>query len=235
MGVLFWMKEKMVVVLLLFFTSMASCEIDSGWLELKGKQLYAKRHIDDGLDLVDIKKVNPNIIVDIIYATKNNLTGQPIYSSSVCYVREHVAHALDGLQKELETMGFGLKIWDGFRPMSVQADCHEKFPQFFAKSNAHRAKHPRGTAVDVTLVDKNGNELVMPTEFDALVEQARRQYRKDDIPWAAVENREVLKVLMAKHGFVSLAHEWWHYDYWNWKSCDVIMLDFDEIEKELAS
>lgn len=217
-----------IPVLFFIFCFVHACEI-----ELHGNQLSLKKHYDTELDLVDIQKVNPSILVDIRYATSNNLTGEPIYSSAVCYLRKHVAAALDKIQKELEP-NFGLKIWDGFRPMAVQAYCHEKFPNFFAKPNAERAKHPRGTAVDLTLVDKDGQDILMPTEFDSLTEQARHEYRKDDIPWAAVENREILKALMAKHGFVSLAHEWWHYDHHTWKSYDVIMLDFDEIEAELA-
>lgn len=203
------------------------------WFTLNDQQLVAHKIVDTKLDLVDIKTINPSIIVDIKYATADNLAGTPLYSSGVCYVRREVALALDALQRELKAMGLGLKIWDGFRPMSVQADCYKKFPQFFAQPNVARAKHPRGTAVDVTLVDSTGKELLMPTGFDALVDQAKHEYRGADIPAAAIENREILKSLMAKYGFCALAHEWWHYDFWNWKSYDVIPLSFEEIEKKL--
>lgn len=202
---------------------------------LQGQQLVARHIVDASLDLVDISTINPSIKIDIRYATSNNLTGQPLYSSGVCYVRHEVARALDALQKELQSMGLGLKIWDAFRPINVQAACYKQFPQFFAQPTAARAKHPRGTAVDVTLVDESGQELLMPTAFDALVEQARHEYRGADIPAQAIENREALKSLMAKYGFCALAHEWWHYDFWNWKSYDIIPYDFDEIERLLNS
>ncbi len=226
--------KNMIVALSLLITGSAVCQTQPTWFALQGQQLVAQHIVDTQLDLVDIQKINPTILVDIRYATSNSLAGVPLYTSGICYVRHEVALALDALQKELVTIGLGLKIWDGFRPMSVQADCYQKFPKFFAQPNMARAKHPRGTAVDLTLVDSQGNELLMPTEFDALVDQAKHEYRGADIPAAAIENREVLKSLMAKYGFCALAHEWWHYDLWNWKSYDVIPLSFEEIEMALA-
>jgi len=224
---------RTIGVLFLFSMFFLFYNTRAHWIELKGEQLVVKKRVDKQLDLVNIKKVNQNIIVDVRYATNNNLTGEPLYSSGICYVRKHVARVLDAIQKELETMGLGLKIFDGYRPLAVQRYCHERFPKWFAKPNAQRAKHPRGTAVDLTLVDKNGKELHMPTEFDSLSPQAAHEYRKKDMPMVAIENREVLKAIMAKHGFVALAHEWWHYDYYNWKSYAAMEFDFDEVEKML--
>lgn len=228
------MKNKVIFFVIFLISENILARSDKALFELAGEQLVAKKIVDKSLDLVDIKTIEPSIIVDIKYATEDNIAGKKLYSSGVCYLRKEVAVAIGKLQKHLQAMGLGLKIWDGFRPMSVQEYCYQLFPKLFAKPNVARAKHPRGTAVDVTLVDKNGNELLMPTEFDATGDKARHEYREADVKAEAIENREVLKSLMAKFGFCALAHEWWHYDFWNWKSYDVIPLTFQEIEAALA-
>jgi len=203
-------------------------------ITLKDNMLRVKKIADKPgtLDLVDIHKVNPNIKLDIRYATKNNVFGKPLYSSSKCYFRKHVAQAIDKIQKELEPMGLGLKIFDGYRPWDVQVEGYKRFPKLFSKPNQHRAMHPRGTAVDLTLVDKDGNDLLMPTEFDDTSGKGSRTHFKG-IPIKALENREVLEKIMVKHGFVPLPCEWWHFNHYTWKAYPVIKLDFNEIEKRL--
>jgi len=62
---------------------------------------------EDLSDLVDVQKLNPNINVEIVYATPNNFTGQILYDSAKCYLRRAVAEKLDKIQKELETIGLG--------------------------------------------------------------------------------------------------------------------------------
>jgi len=102
----------------------------------------------------------------------------------------------------------------------------------FAKPTPGRASHPRGTAVDLTLVDKEGNEILMPTDFDDTTEKASRTFNKE-ISQEERENREILAAVMVKHGFVPLPSEWWHFDHWTWKKYPVINLTFEEIEKIL--
>jgi len=190
----------------------------------KQKNTLVAGQIDDNSEefkLVDISKINKNIIVDIKYATGDNVMGKAVYASNKCFLRKHIALELDKIQKELEPIGLGLKIFDAFRPMSVQALGHKMFPTYFASPNRERAKHPRGTAVDLTLVDKDGNEILMPTPFDTFSHKASRACRRG-LPKAAVENREILETIMAKHGFIGLAIEWWHFDHWTWKMFPVI-------------
>jgi D-alanyl-D-alanine dipeptidase len=201
-------------------------------IQLQDNQLVVEKNVDNPevLDLVDIEKINPNIILDIRYATDNNVLEKVLYSSAKCYFRKHVANALDKIQKELEPMGLGLKIFDGYRPWQVQVDGYEKFPNLFAKPTEERARHPRGTAVDLTLVDKFGNEILMPTGFDDMTEKASRTCKKG-ISKEAIENREVLAQIMVKHGFIPLACEWWHFDHYTYKAYPVIKLEFEEIEE----
>jgi len=204
-------------------------------ITLKNKELLVKKNPEPKgkLDLVDIEKVNPNIILDIRYATANNVMKKVLYSSAKCYFRKHVAQALDHAQKELETMGLGLKIYDGYRPWQVQVDLHKDFPNLAAPPTEKRCRHPRGTAVDLTLVDKSGKEIFMPTEFDDTTIKAARTTRKGIDP-KAIENREVLAQIMVKHGFIPLSFEWWHFDHYTWKAYSPIKLTFEEIAKTLG-
>lgn len=95
---------------------------------------------------------------------------------------------------------------------------------------AKGSKHNRGSAVDVTLVDKvTGKELVMPSEFDDFTEKAHRDYAK--MPPEAGRNCKLLELIMVKHGFIPLPTEWWHFDDNNWQNYDLLDQDFDQLEK----
>lgn len=166
---------------------------------------------DASIDLVDITKINPNISLEILYATPNNFTKHVVYSQARCFLRKSVALKLDRLQKELETMGLGLKIWDGYRPFAVQKKFWDLVPdERYVGNPAKGSNHNRGCAVDLTLVDKHGKELLMPTKFDDFSEKAHHGY--PDLDAVAITNREKLKNLMVRYGFKPIESEWWHYD-----------------------
>src|ERR1041385_8395897 len=73
-----------------------------------------------GGPLVDIRSVDPTIIVDLRYAGQNNLVGYPLYPRGTCALaRPEVASGLAAAQVFLRRYQFGLKIWDAYRPVSV--------------------------------------------------------------------------------------------------------------------
>ena len=108
-------------------------------------------------------------------------------------------------------MGYGLKIWDAYRPVSAQFDLWDACPDstYVANPNKGFSNHSRGNAVDVTLVDKEGREVEMPTGFDDFSELADRDY--SDCPAAAAENALLLEGVMERHGFRGYRGEWWHF------------------------
>lgn len=174
-------------------------------------------------ELVDVAQAIPNIKIDLIYGTPHNLTGKPVYDFTVCLLVKDAAHQLKKVQLELEAMGLGLKIWDGFRPMAVQWKLWEILPdERFVSDPRKGGRHTRGTAVDLTIVDKDGNELLMPTGFDDFTEKAHSNY--NGASTEAILNRELLKQIMHRHGFTVYPSEWWHYDLINWQNYPV--LDF---------
>jgi len=168
-------------------------------------------------DLVDVQTVIPGIVLDIRYATTNNFTGRQLYPFSKCYLRRAAAEKLRAAQAELVPMGYGLKIFDGYRPLSVQWKMWEVFPQpGYVADPRKGSRHNRGAAVDVTLIHlPDGADLPMPTPFDDFTEKAHRNY--DNLPEEVIRNRQLLERVMAKHGFMGLPTEWWHFDDRDWR------------------
>jgi D-alanyl-D-alanine dipeptidase len=176
-------------------------------------------------ELVDIQSVNPSIVIDMRYATENNFTGHKVYSAAVCYALPMVAEKLSRIQTQLENQGLGLKVYDCFRPKSAQKKFWELVPdERYVANPAKGSRHTRGTTVDLTLVDKAGKELEMPSAFDDFSEKAHRNYM--ECSKEAIQNRELLERMMVNEGFEPLPTEWWHFDLIGWRSHHELDLEF---------
>jgi len=181
-------------------------------------------------ELVDIKEVNPHIIVDMRYATEDNFAKKKLYDSNTCFLRKSTAVKLDTVQKELERMNLGLKVWDCYRPLAAQRILWAILPDERYVANPETgSRHNRASAVDVTLVDSQGRELQMPTGFDDFSPRADHHYQ--DLPAQAIKNRELLKSVMEKAGFIPLPEEWWHYDDGKWMQFDLMDIRFQDLSK----
>jgi zinc D-Ala-D-Ala dipeptidase len=171
--------------------------------------------------LVDLRSVIPGLIFDIRYATSDNFTGTVLYESDACLLLEPTARKLLCVQEALKSRGLGLKVFDAFRPISVQRRLWEVFPDDrYVANPANGSRHNRGTAVDVTLVDRLGNELPMPTLFDDFSERAHRSF--DNLPPDILANRRLLEEAMEAAGFVGLPTEWWHFDDADWECYPIL-------------
>ena len=164
-------------------------------------------------NLVNVTTIYPPLLHEIRYATACNFTGQVLYPFPAAFVHRDVAAALQRVQQDLRKEGLCLKIFDGYRPGSIQFKMWElvRDERYVSDPTESKGKHTRGTAVDVTLVDGMGNELVMPTSYDDFSDKAHRFSAK----WTKEERTNSLKLeaVMKKHGFIPFAFEWWHYDY----------------------
>jgi D-alanyl-D-alanine dipeptidase len=176
-------------------------------------------------ELVNIKEFIPDIVLDLKYNTLDNFIArfgpaQKLYTTDECFVARNTAERLIIIQDSLKKItqhdgknypqGLGLKIWDGYRPQSVSALMYELVGQPWT---ALRSNHNRGAAVDVTLVDMaSGEELPMPTYFDAFNDTAKHTF--NDLPPNIIANRQLLKNMMEQiGGFGAYSEEWWHYSY----------------------
>jgi len=180
--------------------------------------------------LVLVSDLDSTIVIDLKYATPDNFVGEVLYDTSLCYLRKSVAERLVRVQKALRRRGLGLKIWDGYRPLSVQKRMWQLVPDSRYVADPRKgSRHNRGAAVDVTLVDSLGHELAMPTGFDDFTQRAHRDFM--DLPPEALRNRKILEEAMRQEGFLPLPTEWWHFDAPNWKSYPVLDIPLREVGK----
>lgn len=160
--------------------------------------------------LVDVRTYCPGVVCNMRYLAPSNVTGKALYTRDMCYVRLPVARALYGAQQQLAEQGIGLKIWDAYRPMSVQAAllAIESGGDYVALES----NHSRGITVDVTLIElAAGHELPMPTEFDTFSPAAHADAPLDDVE--ILHNRTLLATTMQSVGFTPYPYEWWHFDF----------------------
>lgn len=153
----------------------------------------------------------PNIRVELKYAAQDNFTGQVIYDFQDAFLRYGTVKKLMAVQETLGEIGLGLKIWDGFRPVAAQFKLWEVCPDpaYVANPEKGYSNHSRGNTVDVTLVDKDGREIEMPTGFDDFSALADRDY--SDCPETAAQNALLLQNMMEAYGFRGYFGEWWHF------------------------
>lgn len=161
--------------------------------------------------LVDVSTLSKEFEIELKYATEDNFIGKKIYPIALCALQASTARKLVAANRELLEKGMRLKIWDAYRPLSVQKIMWDIMPvdDFVADPSRGGSIHNGGFAVDVTLADLNGNELEMPTGFDDFSERASRNCCS--MSPLAEANLAVLTEVMKKHGFKSINTEWWHY------------------------
>jgi len=181
---------------------------------------------------VHLNEVIPNMILDLRYLGNHNFLGVPVdgYEAEKCIISKEAAEALKNLNDELQDYGFGLKIFDTFRPQravdhfvrwaKVLDDTLTKseFYPTVDKENlfrdgyiAEKSSHSRGSTVDLTLVYlETGEELDMGSDFDYFGELSHILTKK---PITAEQraHRMLLQTLMNNHGFNNYSAEWWHF------------------------
>ncbi len=171
--------------------------------------------------LVDLATYDPRIVIDVKYATADNFVGKPVYPIARCLIRRSVAQRLARVQDRLETDGFGLKVHDGYRPLSVQRQFWQLMPDpRYVADPSKGSRHNRGSAVDVTLVDACGGDVDMPTKYDDFTVAAHRDYTGGSE--ASRQNRDRLAAAMEAEGFKGLAEEWWHFDAPGWEQLPLL-------------
>jgi len=172
--------------------------------------------------MVNVAKVCPAIIIELRYGTPDNGVGRAVYPKGArCLLRRSAAERLCRVQKRLEEQGFGLKVWDGYRPPSAQRALWAVKPdrRFVAPPNKG-SKHNRGAAIDLTLVDGGGKELRMPCDFDTFDIRSRPTYAGGSAEQR--KNRDRLRAAMVAEGFIPDRNEWWHFNAPDWQRFGVV-------------
>jgi D-alanyl-D-alanine dipeptidase len=182
-------------------------------------------------ELVELVKLDPTFKLDIRYATSNNFTGRPVYSQARAFLQRPAAEALVKVSSELKQLGYGLMIYDGYRPWSVTKLFWDITPEENRKFVADPRKgsmHNRGCAVDLTLYElASGKPLPMTGEYDEMSERSYPSYRGGTDEQRKM--RDLLRAKMEANGFTVYEFEWWHFDYKDWKLYRIGNVPFEEI------
>ncbi len=182
-------------------------------------------------DLVELTRLDPALALDIRYATPDNFFGRPVYAEARAFLQRPAAEALTRVRRRLESQGLGLRIFDGYRPWSVTKLFWDATPadkRQFVADPRQGSRHNRGCAVDLTLFDlATGRDIEMPSAYDDFTAKASPAYTGGSAEARA--HRDLLRAAMEGEGFTVYEHEWWHFDFRDWRSYPIQNLAFAEI------
>lgn len=195
------------------------------------KTYKAQVALDKKHELQEIVQYIPNIKLDIKYASTANFAGVAVYKQAKAFARQPVVNALKQIQKELNGIDLGLKIFDAYRPHAVTVKFWQVTPQNkkeFVANPKTGSRHNRGCAVDLTLINlQTGEELEMPTHYDSFAKEASPTY--ENISSKQKLNRNLLINIMQKNGFIVIKNEWWHYDFVGWENYPLMDIPFEKL------
>jgi CubicO group peptidase (beta-lactamase class C family)/D-alanyl-D-alanine dipeptidase len=182
-------------------------------------------------DLVEVTRLDPTIKLDIRYATKNNFVGVPFYTSAKALLQRPAAEALVLAHEKLSQQGYGLLIYDAYRPWHVSKMFWDATPEkyrLFVADPLQGSRHNRGCAVDLTLYDlKTGQAVEMITDHDEFSDRAYPDY----LAGTSLErwHRELLRHTLEAEGFNVFPAEWWHFDYRDWRQYPILNVPFEKL------
>jgi len=183
-------------------------------------------------DLVELIKLDSTFKLDIRYATGNNFAGRPVYTEARAFLQRPAAQSLVEVNSELKRLGYGLAIFDGYRPWSVTKifwDITSKENRKFVADPQKGSMHNRGCAIDLTLYEiASGKEVNMTGEYDEMSERSYPGYKGGTDEQRRM--RDLLRSKMEANGFAVNEYEWWHYDYKDWKLYRIQNIPFPEIK-----
>lgn len=195
---------------------------------LHADQYWKLAERDARQSLVSLDTVQ-GVHLDIRYATPNNFTKQAVYPYPAALVRLPVYHALLQVRNRAAAAGYGLWIWDAYRPYSATVMFWNLIgDERYVANPMGGSRHNRGCAIDLCLYDlKTGTPLPLPTPYDDFSERAHPSYPLPKGP--AKEHRELLRQWMEEAGFTVYPSEWWHFDFVGWQEFPLLNVSFEEL------
>lgn len=177
------------------------------------------------LGLVDVQALDPTIRVHLVYATEDNFLGRVMYADiHRALLHPTMAAKVAAAQRSLhqEHPDFDLLILDAARPLSVQYQMFHVVAgtprnRYVANPKKGPGMHNYGAAVDVTLVDHQGNWLPMGSAFDHFgpeshIDNEDHLLATGKITKEEYDNRHLLRRVMRQQGLLTLNSEWWHFN-----------------------
>jgi len=171
----------------------------------------------------------PNMEFDIALYTGINSLNKKFYNEPKCLLHKDTLIKLKLANEKFNNDGYIMIIFDGYRPLSVQKELFKLVSGDTRYiSDPNKSRHPRGTAVDVSLKNISTNEKIpMPTDFSDFSEKSHRNYNSQDQNLSEAQlNSLYLEKIMTECGFESYKYEWWHFDLEGWDSGKYEAIDY---------
>ena len=184
-------------------------------------------------DLVDLTRLDPTIKLDVRYAGSRNFLGAPVYPEARAFLERPAAEALAAVSSRLHALGYGLLVYDAYRPWYVTKMFWNGTPKekkIFVANPREGSRHNRGCAVDLTLYDtKTGRPVPMTGGYDEMSERSYPTYPGG----TSLErwHRDLLRHAMEEEGFTVHRYEWWHFDYRGWRRYPILNLTFEDLDR----
>ena len=182
-------------------------------------------------DLVELVKLDPTIKLDIRYATTRNFLSSPMYQQARAFMQRPAAEAVVRANRKLHALGFGLMIYDAYRPWYVTKMFWDAVPDpdhIFVADPSQGSRHNRGCAVDLTMYDlRTGSAVPMVSGYDEMTERAYPFFPGG----TSLErwDRALLRHAMEDEGFTVYEDEWWHFDYKDWRKYPILNVAYEKI------
>lgn len=180
-------------------------------------------------DLVDLARLDPRLRFDIRYASPANFMGRVLYPVARAVAQRPVAEALSRVQTRAEAAGYGLIIFDAYRPWRITRMMWDETPpdkREFVANPSTGSRHNRGCSIDLSL-HRDGIEVAMPSPYDDFTPAAYRS--NTAAPPEALRLSRMLEDWMVAEGFVPLANEWWHYDWAEWRRYPIMDVPLEAV------
>ena len=188
-------------------------------------------------DLVEVTALDPTLRLEVRYATADNFLGKPLYRVSRGFLQRPVAEALVRVHRALASQGYGLVVFDAYRPWSVTKLMWELTPpgqRGFVANPARGSNHNRGCAVDLTLFALDtGRAVEMPSAYDEMSPRSASAYAGGSAESRA--RRDGLRAAMEGQAFTVELHEWWHFNHRSCPGYEVLDLPLESLPTSPAS
>ncbi len=188
-------------------------------------------------DLVEVTALDPTLRLEVRYATADNFLGKALYPVARAFLQRPVAEALVRVHRALTPQGYGLLVFDAYRPWSVTRLMWELTPpgqRGFVANPARGSNHNRGCAVDLTLFALDtGRAIEMPSGYDEMSPRSASAYTGGSAESRA--RRDALRAAMEGQGFQVEAHEWWHFNHRSCPGYEVLDLPLETLPTSRAS
>ena len=193
--------------------------VSGNWQELKvaadSAVMPAALGAGKRAQLVNLAQAVPGIKLDLRYAGADNCFGHPLTDDARAFLDYEAAAALNSVQQQLAPYGYGLVVWEAYRPWSVSKLAYDALPlnnKTMLPAPETGFSHNTGRSIDVSLyVLATGENAGMISDFD---EPSIRQYAAF-AGGTELERyrRDLLRNAMQLAGFTASDVEWWHFDY----------------------